>query len=180
MIRLALLSIGLLAASTAASKVEDATPTGFKVVHEITTAATPAAVWKALGRVGNWWDPEHTWSGDARNLRIDLRADGCFCERWKDQSVEHGHVIWAHRDQRLRLSGALGPLQEWGVSGLMEFVLEPGPEGTRIKFSYLVSGDARFKLDRVAGAVDQVMGIQVARLARYAATGSPVEAAVPD
>ncbi|MBL8273171.1 MAG: hypothetical protein JNJ74_05120, partial [Xanthomonadales bacterium] len=55
-------------------------------------------------------------------------------------------------------------------------VLEAGPEGTRIKFSYLVSGDARFKLDGIAPIVDQVLGTQVARLARYAATGSPVAA----
>lgn len=176
MVRSVLFLIGLFATSTATAAVEGVGPTGFKVTHEVVVAASPAATWKALGRVGRWWDPEHTWSGEARNMRIVLAAGGCFCERWQGNSVEHARVVWAQRDQRLRLVGALGPLQEWGVSGVMEFVLEAGPEGTRIKFSYLVSGDARFKLDGVAAIVDKVLGTQVARLARYAATGSPVAA----
>ena len=176
MFRSVLFLVGLCVASGASAVVEGASPTGFKVTHEVTVAASPATVWRALGRVGRWWDPEHTWSGEARNMRIVLAAGECFCERWQGNSVEHARVVWAQRDQRLRLVGALGPLQEWGVSGVMEFVLEAGPEGTRIKFSYLVSGDARFKLDGIAPIVDQVLGTQVARLARYAATGSPVAA----
>lgn len=174
--RIALAMLALLASGYARAAVGDATPTGFKITHEVTVAASPATVWRALGRVGRWWDPEHTWSGEARNMRIVMAAGECFCERWQGNSVEHARVVWAQRDQRLRLVGALGPLQEWGVSGVMEFVLEAGPEGTRIRFSYLVSGDARFKLDGIAPIVDQVLGTQVARLARYAATGSPVAA----
>lgn len=176
MLRSALFLFGLCAANAASAAVEDASPTGFKVTHEVAVAATPAAVWKALGRVGRWWDPEHTWSGEARNLKIVLAAGECFCERWQGNSVEHARVVWVQREKRLRLQGALGPLQERGVSGVMEFGLEAGPEGTRLKFSYLVSGDARFKLDGIAPIVDQVLGTQVARLARYAATGSPAAA----
>lgn len=173
MTRKLVLLLSMLLASTAVAKVEDVAATGFKVSHEVATDAAPAAVWKALGRIGRWWDPAHTWSGDARHMRIDLRAGGCFCEVWKDQSVEHARVIWAHEQQRLRLSGAFGPLQEWGVAGIAEFVISPAGSGSTIRFTYNVSGDARFKLDGVAAIVDQVLGTQVQRLANFSATGSP-------
>ena len=69
MVRSALFLVGLCAASAASAVVGGASPTGFKVTHEVTVAASPATVWRALGRVGRWWDPEHTWSGEARNMR---------------------------------------------------------------------------------------------------------------
>ena len=168
-----ILAIASLLASAASAKVDDLSASGFKITHDVATAATPQQVWKALGRVGRWWDPEHTWSGNARNMSIALKAGGCFCETWDGQSVEHTRVIWAHRDTRLRMLGAFGPLQEWGVSGVSEFVIKPADHGSTIRFSYTVSGDARFKLDAVAPIVEQVLGTQVQRLARYAATGSP-------
>lgn len=172
--RIAILALSLALSNLAWAKAEQASPTGFRITHEVATAATPEQVWKALGRIGRWWDPEHTWSGDARNMHIELAAGGCFCETWRDQSVEHTRVIWAHKNQRLRMLGAFGPLQEWGVSGVAEFVIKPGEAGSTIVFTYNVSGDARFKLDVVAPIVDQVLGTQVNRLASYAATGSPV------
>jgi uncharacterized protein YndB with AHSA1/START domain len=169
----AIVLLSLFATSAVSAKTEAVGPSGFKVSHEVATAADPATVWKALGGIGRWWDPQHTWSGDARNMHIDLKAGGCFCETWKDQSVEHSRVIWSHKNTRLRMLGAFGPLQEWGVSGVAEFAIKPGDGGSTIVFTYNVSGDARFKLDGVAAIVDQVLGTQVQRLANYAATGSP-------
>ena len=100
MFRSVLFLVGLCVASGASAVGEGASPTGFKVTHEVTVAASPATVWRALGRVGRWWDPEHTWSGEARNMRIVLAAGECFCERWQGNSVEHARVVWAQRDQR--------------------------------------------------------------------------------
>jgi uncharacterized protein YndB with AHSA1/START domain len=171
--RVAIVALSLVLSNPAWAKADQVSASGFKISHEVATAATPAEVWKALGRIGRWWDPAHTWSGDARNMRIDLRAGGCFCESWRDQSVEHSRVIWAHKEQRLRMLGAFGPLQEWGVSGVAEFGIKPSDAGSTITFTYTVSGDARFKLDAVAPIVDQVLGSQVNRLATYAATGAP-------
>ena len=162
-----------LLSSVVSAKTESVSASGFKVIHEVASTADPAKVWKSLGRIGRWWDPQHTWSGDARNMHIDLKAGGCFCETWKDQSVEHTRVIWAHKNVRLRMLGAFGPLQAWGVSGVAEFVITPTDTGSMIVFTYNVSGDARFKLDGVAAIVDQVLGTQVQRLANHAATGSP-------
>lgn len=172
--RIAIVALSLALSNMVWAKADQVSATGFRITHEVSTAAAPEQVWKALGRIGRWWDPEHTWSGDARNMQIELKAGGCFCETWRDQSVEHTRVIWAHRNNRLRMLGAFGPLQEWGVTGVAEFVIKASDSGSTIRFSYNVSGDARFKLDGVAPIVDQVLGTQVHRLASYAATGSPV------
>ena len=30
-----------------------------------------------VGQIGSWWNPEHTYSHDAKNLSIDPRPGGC-------------------------------------------------------------------------------------------------------
>ncbi len=174
MVRSVIVGWALVACSAAWAKVDDVSATGFKVSHEVALKVRPARVWRSLERIEQWWDPEHTWSGDAGNLRLKPEAGGCFCERWGGQSVEHARVIWAHPGARLRMLGALGPLQEWGASGVAEFVIEPRAGGSTLRFSYTVSGDARFQFDQVAPVVDRVLGTQVERLVRHAETGSPV------
>jgi hypothetical protein len=143
------------------------------VVHAAGMRATPAAVYRALGQVGSWWDDQHTWSGAARNLTMELRAGACFCEGWAGGSVEHGHVILAQTNEVLRLNATLGPLQELGVSGVLSFKLAKtaSGEGAQLEVTYRVSGDATHGLDKLAAVVDTVIGEQVARLVRYVETG---------
>ena len=62
---------------------------GFSIRHVVEVAAPPARVWDALIQPGRWWDPAHTWSGEARNLRIEPRPGGCFCEDLPDGGVRH-------------------------------------------------------------------------------------------
>lgn len=64
----------------------------------------------------------------------------------------------------IRLYGAFGPLQEMGVNAVLTFELSPDGAGTRLKARYLVRGQAGQTLDRIAPAVDQVLGEQIARL----------------
>ena len=70
---------------------------GFLVRHEMTIAAPPARVYDALVReVGSWWNPSHTFTGDAKNLSIDARPGGCFCEKYPNGGgVEHLRVVHA-------------------------------------------------------------------------------------
>jgi hypothetical protein len=154
------------------AEVRGSAPDSMLIVHAATVRATPAAVYRALGRVGSWWSDQHTWSGAARNMTLELRAGGCFCEGWAGGTVEHGHVILAQTDQVLRLNAALGPLQELAIAGVLSFtVTGPGDGGTRLEVTYRVSGDATHGLDKLSALVDTVIGEQVARLARYAETG---------
>jgi uncharacterized protein YndB with AHSA1/START domain len=157
----------------AAAEVRHVAPDGFLVVHEVSMAAPPAAVYDALGRVRQWWSDAHTWFGSAANLSMELRAGGCFCERSGEASVEHGRVVFARPGQLVRLQALLGPLQEMGVSGTLSFALAVDGEGTRITASYRVSGDTAHGFDRIAPLVDGVIGEQVQRLKRLLESGAP-------
>jgi uncharacterized protein YndB with AHSA1/START domain len=157
-----------LAAPAAPAEVRQAGADAFLVGHRLVVTATPAAVFAALGQVDRWWNPQHSWSGSAQNLRLELEAGGCFCERWANGSVEHARVVFVVRDRELRLRGALGPLQEMGLDGLLSFVLTPTEGGTRLEVSYRVTGDGLHDLAPLAPAVDGVIGDQSSRLAAFA------------
>jgi uncharacterized protein YndB with AHSA1/START domain len=164
-----------LLASPARAEVVSASPSAFVVRTEAVTQASPEQAWRALGQIGNWWNSAHTYSGDSGNLSLAMRAGGCFCERWaRGQSVEHGRVVLAMEREgvrTLRFIGALGPLQEIGVTGVMTFVIAPDPGGAKITMSYRVAGDAALGLDALAPPVDGVLTEQFARLVGYSNTG---------
>ena len=144
------------------------TPSGFLVTHRIETRAEPAAVYAALGQPGKWWNADHTYSRNSANLTLRMSAGGCFCEAWDGSSVEHGRVILALPGKRLRLEGALGPLQDMAVSAILDFRIEPHGAGSAVTMTYRVRGSAEAALDKLADPVDAVMGDQLQRLGKYA------------
>ena len=161
-------------AVTARAEVQEATADHFVLGFSADVAASPAKTYAAIGLVQHWWNAEHTWSGDAANLSLKPEAGGCFCERWKDGSTEHGRVIMARRNELLRLDSALGPLQERALNGVLSFQLGAGENGTtQLNVDYRVNGSSASGLDKLAAAVDQVLGMQVDRLLRYIDTGNP-------
>jgi uncharacterized protein YndB with AHSA1/START domain len=144
--------------------------TGFLVRHEVAVAAPPAKVYEALvGKAGSWWSPRHTYSGDAANLSIDARAGGCFCEKLKDGgSVEHMRVVFVAPNSAVRMSGALGPLQAHGLAGSLTWRLVPAGDATTLSVTYSVGGFMDGGFEKIAPAVDGVLGDQVQRLKSYA------------
>ncbi len=136
-----------------------------------TVHATPDKLYAAIVDIGHWWNSEHTYSGDASHLSIQAEAGGCFCERWSNQSVAHGHVIWAAPAHLLRLDTALGPLQGMAVQGVMTFSLKPAADGTTLQLEYRVNGSSASGLDKLAPNVDAVLMEQLQRLQHYAETG---------
>src|SRR5678815_4551915 len=92
----------LLVAGTASADVTDSREAAFCIESTATTRASPAAVYAELGNVSHWWDPEHTWSGSARNLSLQLQAGGCFCEKLASGgSVQHLSLIHISEPTRL-------------------------------------------------------------------------------
>lgn len=164
----------LACAAPARAEIVSAGPSGFNV-RQVAEVPNPApVVWAALTDVGRWWDPEHTYSGDSRNLTLDPTVRGCFCEKLSLYAgIEHARVIYAQPAKTLRLSGALGPLQEFGVSGVMTWSIEPAGGGSKITLTYSVGGFADRPLADWAPIVDEVLGGQLKRLARYVSQGSP-------
>ena len=155
-------------AGPAAAEVKSATPNGFEFVSIATIAAPADRVYSALGEVGHWWSASHTFSRDAANLSLELRAGGCFCERLKDGgSVQQLQVVYATPGQGLRLRGALGPLQMEGVDGTLSWTLKPAEGGTSVTQSYVVGGYIRSGMEQWAPRVDRVLDEQLQRLKNF-------------
>jgi uncharacterized protein YndB with AHSA1/START domain len=171
-----LVCVGVALASISAEAVE-ISANGFLVRHEMTIAAPAAKVYDALtAQIGAWWNAQHTYSGDSRNLSIDLRPGGCFCERLANGGVEHMRVLQWRQNQLLRMSGGLGPLQGSGVAGSMTWQLSPTDTATRLELTYSVGGYIAGGFESIAPAVERVTGEQVTRLKRFVETGMAGEA----
>jgi hypothetical protein len=166
----------LLAAGLHASAVSaptEVSPTGFVVSLRHETSATPQGLYQALGRIEQWWNGSHSYSGKASNLSLPLQAGGCFCERWEQNSIEHARVVNAFENRLLRLSGALGPLQALAVEGVLSFAISEKDGRTTLEVTYRVAGPASAGLDRLAAPVDGVIAEQAKRLVSFAETGRP-------
>jgi uncharacterized protein YndB with AHSA1/START domain len=170
------LSAVLAVACPASAEVKSVTPNGFEVVTAATIAAPPDRVYAALGGIGRWWSPSHTFSRDAANLSMELRAGGCFCERLKNGgTVQHMQVVYAAPGEGLRLRGGLGPLQMEGVDGTLSWTLKPADGGTNVTLSYVVGGYIRSGMEQWAPRVDRVLDEQLQRLKSFAEGKSPTQ-----
>jgi hypothetical protein len=171
----ALVAALFLAPSPARADVSAVGPSGFTINASAEVSAPPDRAWADLIGIGQWWNPAHTYSSDAlHHMTLDARAGGCLCETWAGGSVEHARVLLAMEAEgvrTLRLQGALGPLQEMGVSGILTFTVAPNSQGARLTMTYRVAGDAGLGLDSIAGPVDYVLMEQFGRLTRYAERG---------
>ena len=166
---------------SARAEVLQSAADGFLIGHSADVAASPAQTYAAIIQVQRWWNPEHTWSGDAANLSLKAEAGGCFCERWTQGSSEHGRVLMTVTDELLRLQAALGPLQEYALNGVLSFQLAAGIEGTtQLNVDYRVNGASASDLTGFAPAVDQVLAEQIDRLLRFVDSGNPEPAAETD
>ncbi|MGI9219956.1 MAG: ATPase [Woeseiaceae bacterium] len=141
----------------ATAEVVDADKHGFTLVSEVVVDATRAEAWiAAVDDVAQWWNPDHTISGNAGLLTIDPRPLGCFCESTGD-GVVHLIVTTASENVILRMTGGLGPLGLMGVNGNMTWEFFDDENGTLIRFTYAVGGYSPDGLDSIAGAVDYVV-----------------------
>lgn len=155
--------------TTAMAEVRETAPNAFHVETSISSTAPPAAVYSALTRhIGKWWDSGHTFSGDSRNLTLDKRPGGCFCERLPGGGVQHARVIYADAGKMLRLEGSLGPLQEMAVAGVWTFKLDPEGTGTKVTMNYRIAGALTMDSAKLAPLVEQVLTVQLQRLKAFA------------
>ena len=109
--------LATVAATPAAAEVAASSDAGFVSHHESEVPVAPAEVWDRMLRPGDWWNSQHTYSGDAANMTIEPVAGGCFCEAIPAEDgvsagqVEHMRVVYVDpRVRTLRLSGAKDPM----------------------------------------------------------------------
>jgi uncharacterized protein YndB with AHSA1/START domain len=178
---LALALAGLMTAAGARAEVVDASPSGFQVKETVEIAAPAAKVWAALGRLGAWWNPKHSWSGDAKNLDLDLRLGGCFCEALASGAggAAHMRVIFVVPAKTAILDGTLGPLMFSGAAGHLIWSLAEQDGKTTLTQTYYVGGYFQGGLDKLAPDVDDVLGEQLTRLKSFVETSPPTSEPPP-
>src|SRR5215467_1413363 len=142
--KFALLAAGLLCLGVFDSpgEVLDSAPDGFTLKIAVDIQASPDAVYdKLVHHIGDWWEPKHTFSQDARNLSIDDKPMGCFCESLPNNGgVRHMQVILVMPGKALVLTGGLGPLESLPVTGTMRFDFATANSATKVTMTYGVAG----------------------------------------
>jgi uncharacterized protein YndB with AHSA1/START domain len=147
------------------AEVIDSDKNGFTVKQSLTLKAPAAEVYQQITQWGEWWNGDHSYSGDAGNFYLEPWANGCWCERLPGGgSVMHLQVVYAEPGKMLRLTGGLGPLQGMAVSGVMTLALTEENGATTLTLTYSAGGYLPGGLDSLAAPVDGVIGEQVGRL----------------
>lgn len=169
--RAALISVFILVAAhtnIAAAEVVAAGPEGFSLKVVTTSTARPEQAYQAFAAISQWWDPAHSYSGDATTLSLQFQVGGGFLERLpKGGFVEHLRVVYVSPGKEIRLLGGLGPLQAMGLHGAMTVQFKPLAAGCEINMLYNVSGFTAQGLVELASVVDRVQQGQMERHASY-------------
>jgi uncharacterized protein YndB with AHSA1/START domain len=159
----------------ARAEVADSSANGFTVKITQVIQAPPEEVYRRFIRnVGDWWNPEHTYSNNAHNLSIEEKAMGCFCERLPNQGgVRHMQVLYLDPGKIVVLTGALGPLQSLAATGTMTVQFSPAAGGTKFDVNYAVAGYLAAGMKSWAAPVDAMLSEQFTRLKIYVEHGNP-------
>ena len=167
---IALIALSFVAASPAAAEVVSASPNGFEIRHTVNLVAKPEVAFSSFANVGAWWDSGHTYSGDAKNMSLELKPGGCFCEKIPKGGggVEHMRVSYIEPGKRVVLTGALGPLLFEATAGVMDVQIKSSAAGSQLTLNYRAAGFANGGADKLAPVVDQVLAEQVKRLRAFA------------
>ena len=126
------------------------------------------SAYSGFGRVADWWNKEHTYSGDSANLSMALSPGGCFCERLPNGGgIEHMRVSYLDPGKRILLTGSLGPLLYEATVGVMDMKFERTAGGSKITMDYKVAGFANGGAEKLAPLVDSVLADQFRRYREY-------------
>ena len=121
-------------------------------------------LWAKLIEPSQWWHPDHTYSGDSKNLSLDLAAGGLWREDWSGNSVYHGSVLSVIEGKMLRLDAPFGPLQGLAVSTVWTISVKSEGDKTVVTFDEIANGTLISQLDEIAKAVDYVKSEALSRL----------------
>ncbi|HEY2013693.1 MAG TPA: hypothetical protein VGH38_09350 [Bryobacteraceae bacterium] len=159
----------------ARADVVDSASNGFTVKITLSVHAAPDEVYRKLvENVGEWWNPQHTFSGSARNLSIEDKAMGCFCEKLPDHgSVRHLEVVYAAPGKVLLMTGGLGPMQGLATAGTLRIQFTAAEGGTKFEATYSVAGYLPAGMNTFAAPANGMLTEQFTRFKNYVEHGSP-------
>ncbi|HEY0628178.1 MAG TPA: ATPase [Sphingomicrobium sp.] len=168
--RIVLFGLLLSIATPAAASVVSAGEHGFEVQNSVNLVIPQEQAFAAFGQVGQWWNKDHTYSGDGKRMSLQLRPGGCFCEPLDNGGgIEHMRVTFIQPGERIVLTGSLGPLLYEATSGVMDVKFERIAGGSRVTMNYRAAGFAKGGAAGMAPLVDQVLAEQMKRYRVYAA-----------
>ena len=162
-----ILSTGLvlaLFATGASAEVRARTDNGFTLGYERPVRAGPDTVLETVAMPSGWWSSDHTYSGDAANIRLDMIPGGCWCEALPGGGVKHAEVVMVWPGRRMvRFDAPFGPLQGMGAEAVLTMTWSDPPEGGErvLRWTFVVSGPGT---GAMADAIDGVMSEQFRRL----------------
>ena len=166
-------ALALLLAAPSNAAIVGADSHGFELRHGIDLPVPPAQALASFAQYGAWWSKEHTYSGDASRLTLQLRPGGCLCERLDGGGgVEHMRVAYYQPGKQIVLTGGLGPLLFEATTAVMDVRVAKTPAGSRLTLNYRAAGFARGNGTAMAAGVDQVLREQVERLRLFAGKGA--------
>lgn len=136
----------------------------FKIRSILDVPLPMDTVFEKFANIGSWWNPEHTFGGDATRYRLDLARMGLI-ETLDEGFVKHMDIVYWNPGHRIVLKGGLGPLLTEAVVGVMIVDFEANEGSTRVALKYTVTGIVENgSLGNWAPAVDYVIGEQMHRL----------------
>ncbi len=162
-----ILSTGLvlaLFATGASAEVRARTDNGFTLGYERPVRAGPDTVLETVAMPSGWWSSDHTYSGDAANIRLDMIPGGCWCEALPGGGVKHAEVVMVWPGRRMvRFDAPFGPLQGMGADAVLTMTWSDPPDGGErvLRWTFVVSGPGT---GTMADVIDGVMTEQFRRL----------------
>lgn len=157
---LATLAVAVVTASPAAAEIISRSENAFTLRFEGETRLGPDGVADAFSQVQQWWDPAHSYTGEAANLSLDLVPGGCWCEAMPDGSrFDHGRVEAVALGE-VRLHAPFGPLRTMATRAelVVTYALVDGV--VRPSWTFIVEGRG---VGALAEPVDGVIGGGFAR-----------------
>lgn len=151
-------------ATTASAEVKARTDSGFTLAFERPVRAAPETVLETVAAPAAWWSSDHTYSGDAANIRLDLVPGGCWCETLPGGGVKHAETLMVWPERRMvRFDAPFGPLQGLGADAVLTMTWSDPPEGgeRQLKWTFVVHGPGT---GAMADAIDGVLAEQFRRL----------------
>lgn len=161
---LTLLPAAFIFSSSAVADVVTTSDTHYVLHHEASSLLEPDALWDRLIEPSSWWHPDHTYSGDARNLSLDATAGGLWLETWDGGSVAHGEVLLVQKGEMLRMNAPFGPLQGIGAYTIWTVTITATDDGSLVTFDEVASAPPGNDMEQLAGAVDYVKTEAIGRL----------------
>ena len=162
-----ILSTGLvlaLFATGVSAEVRARTDNGFTLGYERPVRAGPDTVLETVAMPSGWWSSDHTYSGDAANIRLDMIPGGCWCEALPGGGVKHAEVVMVWPGRRMvRFDAPFGPLQGMGADAVLTMTWSDPPDGGErvLRWTFVVSGPGT---GAMADVIDGVMTEQFRRL----------------